>query len=193
MDQKKEILNQTVIEEEKPEVSLAEKLRAQKKKAQKKRNKRIGLLLFLGLFGYLLWYLFKPFMASAEYGICRTFLELTLPYPHTLYVSEINSLRDGRMRLWYSYMDPFGEYRMESFHCKFVNDPETGLVQRVSEIKMSKVNMDPKRLEYLNNALPYFHENPLILVWPSALPDSIGALQLDFNAVRRIVIDPTKR
>ena len=192
MDQKKEILNQTVIEEEKPEVSLAEKLREQKKKAKKKKTKRIILLTFVLLISYALWFLLKPFQASAEFGICKTFLELTLPYPHTLYVSEINSLRDGTMRLWYSHTDPFGEHRMESFHCKFVNDPETGLVQRVDEIRMSKVNMDPKRLEYLNNALPYFHENPLILAWPAALPDSIGALQLDFNAVRRIVIDPTK-
>lgn len=193
MDQKKEILNQTVIEDEKPEVSLAEKLRDQKKKAKKKKTKRIALLIFLSFFGYVLWFLFKPFKATAEYGICKTFIELTISYPHTLYVSEIQTLRDGTMRLWYSHIDPFGEYRMESFECKFTHDPNTGLVSSVDEIKMSKINMDPKQLEALNNALPYFAANPLIETWPAALPDDVGALQLDFNAVRRIVIDPTKK
>ncbi len=189
MDQKKEILNQTVMEEEAPEASLADKLRAQKKKQRKKRVLLTILGCFVAFISYALWFLFKPFDASAEYGICKTFLELVTPYPHTIYVSEIVSLRDGSMRLWYSHTDPFGEYRMESFQCKFVHNRDTGLVDRIDEIRMSKVNMDPRRLEYLNNALPYFLANPLIEVWPAALPDHIGALQLDFDSARKIVID----
>jgi len=189
MDQKKEILNQTVIEDDTPEVTLADKLREQKKKQKKKKNILIASGIFVLFFSYALWFLLKPYDASAEYGICKTFLELVTPYPHTIYVSEIVSLRDGSMRLWYSHTDPFGEYRLESFQCKFSHNAETGLVDSVDEIRMSKVNMDPRQLEYLNNALPYFAANPLIEPWPSALPDDISALQLDFNAVRKIVID----
>lgn len=192
MSQEEEILNQTVIEDEKPEMTLAEKLREQRAKKRKKNIKRGAIISFFVLFAYLLWYLFKPFPASAEYGICRTFLELTVPYPHTIYVREINVLRNnGGVRLWYSHTDGFGEYRMEPFTCQFETDPETGKIT-IQQIKMNKVNMGQDRLAHLSHALILFEEKPLILNYPAPLPDSLADLHFEFDMFRRVRINADK-
>ncbi len=189
--EKAEIAKQTVVEDEKPRETLADKLKVQKKAARKKTIKRIALYSFLAFFAYALWFLFKPFKASAQYGICRTVLELTVSYPYSIYVSEIKPKRDGSLELWYTHTDAFGEYRMESFKCKIAVNPQTGTFE-ISELKMHKVTMDPEKVAFLNNAMPYFNENPLILNWPAELPDSIGDLQFEFDAYRRIKLDGLK-
>ncbi len=192
MDQKAEILKQTVIEEEKREVTLADKLR-EKRKLKKKKNIKRGLIVtFVLLFAYLLYFLFKPYQASADYGICHTLLELMIPYPHTLYVSEVDILRKDRgLRLWYSYTDGFGEYRMEPFICKLAQDPDTGRL-KIAELQLNKVTMNPEQVSYLSNALILFEEAPLILNYPIALPDSLGALHFEFDNFRRVRLNTNK-
>lgn len=190
--EEKEISEQTTIEEEKPQASLATKIKEQKKAKKKKtlvRGSIVGGVLFIGL---IINYLLAPYKATETYGICRTLLELQLPYPHTLYVSEIKPLRDGSLRIWYTHTDAFGEYRMENFNCKLGIEEETGKLKIVS-LRMHKVFVEPDKIAALNGALIYFQENPLILEWPAPLPDSLQDLHFDFDSVRRIVIDATKR
>ncbi len=192
MDQKEEILKETLVEDEKPKETLADKLREQKKKARKKAIKRAALYGFLLFFAYILWFLFKPFDASAEYGICRSILELTVPYPQSIYVSEIKNKRDGSMLLWYTHTDAFGEYRMDRFICRFRVNPQTGITE-LAEVKTRTVTMSPEKLASLNKAMIYFHENPLILTWPTALPDSIGDLKFEVDKFRRVNLSDVKK
>ncbi|PCJ99030.1 MAG: hypothetical protein COA45_06190 [Zetaproteobacteria bacterium] len=191
MSEETEILKQTIIEEEKPKASLANKLKEQKKAKGKKKRKRIIIWSFILLFGYAFWWLSKPFKATAEYGICKSFLELYVPYPHTIYVSEIKPQRDGSLKLWFTHTGAFGEYRMESFTCRLVPNPETGLIE-LTQLKLHKVQIGPDRVKHLNSAMPYFVENPLVLNWPTQLPDSLNDLHFDFDKVRRIIINPNK-
>jgi hypothetical protein len=188
MDQKEQIAQQTIIEDE-PKVSLAEKLREKRKLQRKKMTKRVMQIAGGLFFCYIMWLGFKPFKASAEYGICRTMLELHIPYPHTLYVSEMRIKRDGTLELWYTHIDAFGEYRMEPLLCRieYHADPETNLpTPKVTELKFNKINLGPERLAFLNNAMPYFVEFPLIQVYPAALPDSLADLQIDSERFRKI-------
>ncbi len=191
MSEEEEILKQTVIEEEKPRSALVEKLKEKKKLQRKKLTIRIIILIFVSLISYGVWWAIKPFKASEEYGICRSLLELFVPYPHTIYVSELKLLRDGNLKLWYTHTDAFGEYRLESFQCKLLKNPKTGLLQ-LSEIKMHKVYLEKSKVKHLNSSLIYFREHPLVLNWPRALPDSIGALYFDFDSVRKIVLNIKK-
>lgn len=192
MDQEQEILKQTVIENEKPEFTLADKLKEQRR-LKKKRNIKLSVIgVFVLFFLYGLWWLFKPFKSSAEYGICRTFLELVVPYPNSIYVSEVDILRNDKgLRLWYSHTDAFGEYRMEPFICNLGKDPETGRL-KISEIKLNKVNMDASQIAYLSNALILFEEKPLFMNYPAALPDSLGALHFDFDLYRKVRLNSDK-
>lgn len=195
MDQEKEIAQQTVVEDE-PKITLAEKLKKRKKLQRKLMTKR-GLQFFGGLlFAYILWLGFKPFKASAEYGICYTMLELQIPYPDSLYVSEVNTKRDGSMEMWYTHIDAFGGYRMESLICRveYFQDPNTNVsTPKVTELRFNKINWDSKRLAYINSAMPYFIANPLIKNYPAALPDSLADLQINSDMFRKIKIDPTKK
>ncbi len=190
LKEKAQIAKQTIIADE-PKISLADKLREKKKLQRKKTTKRVLQIGGGLLFCYAVWFLFKPFKASAEYGICRTMLELHIPYPHTLYVSEMRIKRDGILELWYTHIDAFGEYRMEPLLCRveYHADLETNLpVPRVTELKFNKISLGPERLAFLNNAMPYFVEFPLIQTYPAALPDSLGDLQIDSESFRRVQI-----
>ncbi len=198
MNQEEEISKQTTISEEAPKTSLAEKLRKQKLANKKKKKKRIIILCSALVFSYLVYFLFKPFQASEEYGICRTILELLIPYPETLYVSEVKNQRDGSVKLWYTHTDAFGEYRMEDFRCKIVQHegaPPESAYREITRITMrkDKIEMSQEMLDNLNNILPYFAANPLVMTYPAALPDSLGALHFDFDAFRKYRIDNTKK
>ncbi len=191
MSEEEEILKQTVIAEEKPKSDFSKKLKEQKKAKRKKTTKKIIILVVLALFSYAIMWALKPFKASEEYGICRSLLELFVPYPYSIYVSEIKQLRDGSLKLWYTHTDAFGEYRMEEFQCKLIRNSKTGVMELL-EIKMHKVYLEADKVKHLNNSLVYFREHPLILNWPAALPDSIAALHLDFDSARRIILNITK-
>jgi len=195
MDQKEAIAQQTIIEDE-PKISLAEKLKEKKKLQRKKMTKRTLQVIGGLFFAYVIWFMVKPFKASAEYGICHTILEMYIPYPHTLYVSEMRIKRRGELELWYTHIDAFGEYRMEPLICRVEHytDPETNIVMpKISELKFNKVNVDPERLAIINNAMPYFVANPQIKNYPAALPDSLAALQIDAEKFRKIKLDTIKK
>ncbi len=188
--EKNEILKQTVIEDEAPKVTLAQKLKTQKKKQKKKLIIRGSILSVVLLISYGFYWLMKPFMAYADYGICKSFIELTVSYPETIEVNELSYTLDGSMRLWYTQTDAFGEFRMESFVCSFEYD-EAGQVSKVTNIKMGKINMSADKVEHLNSALPYFHANPLILPWPY-VTDSLSNVIFDFESLRKIKFEAKK-
>jgi len=193
-DQEANILEQTVVESEpaQPKKSLAEKLKAEKDAKKKKFRKRAIRFGVLAFFGVIFWFLFKPFKASEIYGVCHTLLELTIPYPHTLYVSEVMPQSKGLV-IWYSHIDAFGEYRLEEIICNVgyvpskdgVSPPKLTLLN----LEKRKYKTDPEEIASLNNAMIYFQENPLIFNYPAPLPDTIGALHFDFASVVRYRVD----
>ncbi|MGH1403874.1 MAG: hypothetical protein ACRBDL_06490 [Alphaproteobacteria bacterium] len=190
--QEAEILKQTIIEDEKPKSSLSDKLKDKKKKQRKKNIKKYSILSFVGLIAFGIWFLFiKPYEAGPRYGICRSFLELTVPYPHTIHVSELKKHRDGGILLWYTYVDGFGGYRMESFTCNVKQDPKTKKWE-LFKIKLHKVDMDPQKIEHLAHALTYFDANPVVMEYPRRLPDSLRGLRFKTDNFRRIKISDKK-
>lgn len=198
-EDKEEILDETVIDQVKTEEeeenkdtslgSLAEKIKADKKAKKKKRTKRIIQLVFLCLFSYAVYFLFKPYEESIQFGICKTFIELEVTYPHTIYISEVQRLRSGTMRIWFARIDPFGEYRMTPFECTFdpKPDPKTGLPV-INKMKMGKVEISPDRMKYYNYAIPWIIKNPPSLILPAKLPDDIKLLQSDIDAFKKFIV-----
>ena len=192
MSEENEILKQTILKEENPSDTLAEKLGEKKKRKKKKKNIKIIIISIIVILTLGVKWLLKPFKESAEYGICRSFIELHVPYPHTIYVSEIKPTRDGGLKIWYTHIDAFGEYRLEDYQCKIATNEKTGMPE-LQYIKMHKVDLEPGKIKHLNNAMPYFVANPLILDWPTPLPDSLNDLHFEFDSFRKIIIDPRKR
>ncbi|MCB1783057.1 MAG: hypothetical protein KDI13_03610 [Alphaproteobacteria bacterium] len=188
-----EILKQTILEEDEEDTgpSLADKLRERKLKQKKKNFKRSMITVAVLLFGYILYWGFKPIQAGVTYDICRTFLELNLFYPDTMRVSEVIALRDNSIKLWFAHTDPFGDYRMESFQCYFGPNPNGGGTIML-RAERNKLEVNAEKVTLFNIALPYLASNPPGFNYPRRLPDSLEGLKFNSDMFR-MQIFPTGR
>ena len=164
------------------EAALAKsKLAAAEKAKRKKMFKWGSILIGGGLFIWLVKFLFTPFTAGMTYGVCKTFLELNVRFPQELRISTVDDLGQS-VRIWYTQVDAFGEYRMESIHCYFRSDEKMGAA--VSKITINRREVDPEKIDRFNNILPVVLANPGDLTIPYPLPDSLGNLQINTDAFR---------
>lgn len=185
--QEQEIAQQTVIKEDQGSSSsstLADKLKEKRTQKKKQRLKQLLIFVFVSLFGWLLYYLFAPFTGGIGYGICKTYLELNVPYPQTLLLSEVVVTRNGSVRIWYTHIDAFGSYRLDSFQCTFAVDEQTK-ASYIAEVKIGKMNIDPIEVERFNVSIPYLVANPPDLTLPVPIPDSLESIEFDLNRFRK--------
>ena len=68
-----------------------------------------------------------PRKGPPTFGICRSFLELQIPFPHTIKHRYMEQYPKG-VRIYYSHIDSFGEYQLESVECTFAYDKERGTI-----------------------------------------------------------------
>lgn len=186
--QEQEIAQQTVIQEDQvsapPALTLADKLKEKRALKKRQRLKQSLIFGFIGLFGWGLYYLFAPFTGGLSYGICKTYLELNVPYPQTLLLSEVVVTRNGSVRIWYTHIDAFGSYRLDSFQCTFAVDEQTK-ASYIAEVKIGKMNIDPIEVERFNVSIPYLVANPPDLTLPVPIPDSLESIEFDLNRFRK--------
>jgi hypothetical protein len=149
----------------------------EKKKLKRKKTFKlgvyggIGLLLALGC-----WYLFAPFKGGMAFGICKVFLELSVQYPEMLKLSTVEEMEDS-VRIWYTQLDSFGQYRMEPIQCFFKNDETQGTI--LSKVMVRRREVDPAIVDKFNKSIPTILANPPDLTLPTPLPDSLRSLQID--------------
>ena len=158
---------------------------AQKKLAQRKKKFRryIYFAVFL-LFAYIIWWGIKPFESSMEYGICKVFIELQVPYPYTIHYSEVvNVPTSNSIRVWFSHYDSFGDYRLENVQCFFGPNEVYGM--GLTRITRDNREIEPQVVQSFNNALPAIFAYPPSLVYPTPLPNDLRQLQFDFERYRK--------
>ncbi len=163
------------------EAMISGKLGVERKTRRKRQFKYAGFTAF-GLF--LVWgmnYLLKPFEAGVTYGICKTFLETNVQFPQYLRLSSIEEF-DNSIRIWYTQLDAFGEYRLENIQCYFAYSEERG--SYVDKITVDRREVDPEKVEKFNAVLPVVLASPMDLTRPQRLPDSLRDLQIDTDAYR---------
>lgn len=160
---------------------LAEK----KKKLRKKRFRQGILAIIAGFFVYVGYWLFKPYEFGMEYGVCKTFIELNVPYPTTIYYSEIIPFGNS-IRIWYSYSDTFGKFRLEPVQCFFGAHEQFGM--GVTRITVGRREVDPEIVARFNNSLSAIFAYPPELVWPAPLPNDPANLQFDFERYRKSIL-----
>lgn len=181
----KGLMSETLLENDSPELQLAEKLKEKKKVLKKKKNKRIRRIsgtVFLVLF---LWWGFAPFSATIPYGLCKLLIEQSVTYPPTLNFTEVATLRNGDVRIWFTHTDAFGAFRMESFICSYAFNEKTGS-SYVSKARWGQVEINQKTLDNFNKVLPYLVAGEYYdLTYPAALPDSLEDLKLETDRFRK--------
>lgn len=159
---------------------------AQKKRnLRKKRIKQTGYLALFILFSYGLWWMLKPYQSDLRYGICKVFIELQVPYPYTIHYSEVISFSDS-VRVWYSYLDSFGDYRLVPTQCYYEPHPQYGWA--LARVTTGRRQIDPDVIDRFNVSIPTIVMNPPDLVFPTQLPRDPSKLKFDFDAYRKKIL-----
>jgi len=88
------------------------------------------IIFIIGFFiisiGLMIFQSAQPKKGNILYGMCRSFLELQVQFPETLDYKRIELYRAG-VRINYTHLDGFGEYRLETIECSFLQDPQKGV------------------------------------------------------------------
>ena len=184
----KQILGETLLQEESPELSLTEKLREKKRLKKKKTIKKVSFGTFTVLFGFFLYWGFMPFQGTVPYAMCKILIELNISFPETLKFKEVAELRTGDVRIWFTHIDAFGAYRQDPFICSFGVDPETEK-SIITRAKWGTIDLDQKQLDTFNTIMPYMVAGGYYdTTYPAALPESIEDMKLETDKYRKINI-----
>lgn len=112
-----------------------------------------GALGVVGLIiGLAFWTTTLPSKGPIEFGVCRTFAELQLKYPHSLKVTTIDRFRNAH-EIFYTFIDAFGMHRSNRIECTFTRGPE-GQLQIASVSINGKPFTDREQINYYNMAIP---------------------------------------
>ncbi|MGB4107533.1 MAG: hypothetical protein WBK55_07030 [Alphaproteobacteria bacterium] len=143
----------------------------------------VGGVILLLAFG--VHWLLKPYEGGLAFGICRVFLEGITRYPDHLRLSTVEEF-DNSVRIWYTQVDSFGEYRMEPIQCYYKNDPELGTI--IDKVTINRREIDPGLIDHFNRALPSVLVYPMDLTIPAPLPDSLQDLQFETQKFRKPIL-----
>ena len=175
-------------EPEQDEIAAAlagSRLAAARTARRRRLFKGAGALAGLALLGWIVHYLFMPYKGGMTFGICKTFLELNVRFPQDMRISTVDDFGDN-VRIWYTQLDAFGEYRMENIQCHFRADEATGAA--IDKITINRRAVDPQRVARFNKALPVILEFPPDLTIPYPLPDSLEDLQIETHLFRKPIL-----
>lgn len=153
------------------------------KKAQRKKYFKYGSC--AAVFGVLAWlinFLFAPYTAGMTYGICKTYLELNVRFPDHLRISTVEDYGEY-VRIWYTQLDAFGEYRLQNIQCNYRADEVTGAA--LSKVTIDRREEDPAKISQFNASIGIILENPPDLEIPAPLPNKLENLQVNSNLFRR--------
>ena len=132
-----------------------------------KKIKQIGFGVLAGLLFVILLSIYgcQPKKGSMAYGLCSTFLELNTVYPQTLNYIDLEGSRTA-VRIYYTSIDPFGQYKQEMLECKFGPDEKMGM--KLTEVWKNRRPMDAELIKKFNMTLPTIMASDPYLVMPGA-------------------------
>lgn len=172
---KREKIKRDLVKEADLAVEKADRKLAQKKKRSRKRKQIMAVVAVL--FALIMYVGLQPIVGTPRYGVCRTFIELQLPYPETL---QINVVEESALavRVYFSHIDAFGSSRLNMIECEYKTDPRLGLV--LSSVYVNRVQMPKETVDMFNYTVPYVLANPPDLRLPRFRSDSLADLKIDY-------------
>lgn len=109
------------------------------------------------------FYALQPNKGSMAFGICSTFLELNIFYPHTLNITDIEGSRTA-VRIYFTNVDPFGEFQQEMIECTFGPDEVMGM--KLTQVSRNRRRVDPSVVNKFNLTLPTIMSSEPNLILP---------------------------
>lgn len=149
------------------DVALDDVLKTQARKPQDEAalQKKKKLIKYGSIGGACLLVLFllfscQPSKGPMEYGVCSVFLEMNTPYPHTLNYTAVEGSATV-IRIYYTSVDPFGQYKEEMIECKYRSDK-----WELAEINKNRRPVDPQEVKKFNMLIPSIVESDPYRVMP---------------------------
>ena len=161
------------------------KVKAEKSKLMKLRLKVGGAIGGVVVVGALIFMLFLPAQGTMAFGLCKIFIELNSQYPQTIRLSTVEEVGLS-VRIWFTQVDSFGEYRLEPMQCYFKQDDKLGFI--LDKVTINRREIDPEIIARFNTSIPVILQNPPDLSLPNALPDSLDSLQFQFEKFRKPIL-----
>jgi len=168
----------------------AESLKRKNTLKKKRTRNRLIILTVIAVLGGGIWYLFVPFKGGITYGVCKTFLQLYVRYPQYMRLSSMDDFGDS-VRIWFTQVDDFGEYRLEPIQC-YYRYPEEEEKMKYGNVKfiidrvtISRREIDPDIIERFNTSMSVVIANPPDLTLPSPIPDSLEDMQIQPELFRK--------
>jgi hypothetical protein len=157
-----------------PEMTLDEALSKQANKkrkgagggSSKANSEKMFLYGTIGVFllvVVLIIYSCQPQKGSLAFGICSAFLELNTPYPHTLNFTDVEGSRTA-VRIYFTSVDPFGQFRQEMLECTFAADEQMGM--KLAQVARNRRPVDAEVVKEFNLTLPTIMASDPYLVLP---------------------------
>lgn len=135
-----------------------------------KPKKNVNQIMYgaLGIFlliVVMMVYSCQPREGSMAFGICSTYLELNTPYPYTLKYTDLEGSRTA-VRIYFTGVDPFGEFKQEMLECTFGPDETMGM--KLVEIKRNRRPIDAEEVKKFNKLLPTIMASDPYRIMPPA-------------------------
>lgn len=182
---KKQAKPKTAAEEQIEAAVARSALKGKRDQAKKKQFKMAAAGVGALLIAFSGYYLFKPYEGGMTFGICKVFLERSVRYPSHLILGSVEKF-DTSVRIWYTQVDAFGEYRLEPIQCYYKPDDTQGYI--LEKITINRRELDTQVVEEFNKVLPIIREYPPDLTIPYPLSDSLEDLQIDSTMFRKPIL-----
>lgn len=127
-----------------------------------------GFTIFLLLIILIAMFSCGPRKGTILYGICKTYLEQNVPYPETIVPTNVEQYPSAT-RIYYTSVDPFGQFKLEYIECVYSNDKD-GMLQ-VDKVLFNRREEPADRIKAFNVSLGAIVAGEPDLTLPEPLPD----------------------
>lgn len=129
-----------------------------KKKDKKKLIRNVGIG-FSAFAAFIIWFGLQPLQGPPSVGVCRTYAEMQIYYPHTMRLTSTDQYQN-LTRLFYTFFGPFGEFRSNVIECAVGTDQATGQMT-FTAITINGNPVPKESLEAFNKTIPFIlQHNP---------------------------------
>lgn len=115
----------------------------------------------------------KP-KGSPMYGICKSYLELYVPYPPTLQYTSVEQYPRA-IRIYFSYTNPYGGRKSEFIECAFEMTPEKGV--QMTTILLNREKVDKEKVQKFNETISAILDSDPDLTLPKPISGDLESLK----------------
>lgn len=128
----------------------------------------------VSIFGLLIYVALAPKKGGPMLGVCKVFIERFIFYPTTLKYQFIEQYPKA-VRIGYTYIDGFGQFRLDMAECGFRPDVQGGMV--LDSVLLNREDIEQDVVERFNVGLPTIFANMPDLSLLDPLPDDLVELK----------------